>query len=142
MQNIKAKKESLMRLLGMVLILFGLLITLLVDIIFIVSNVALYLLIIIPWFLLIILLKLEIDFVVDRTIIFFIILCVYTIIMSLIALLFISNLVASILLKSILFATVIQLVKIHKTNIITERIRINFFIYTPYFLSLYPAFNT
>ncbi len=88
MQNIQAKKESLMRILGMVLILFGLLITLILDYIFVMANLTLYLLIlliIIPWFLLIILLKLEKDFVVDNVIIFFIILCVYTIIIIFVA---------------------------------------------------------
>ena len=83
MQNIQAKKESLMRLLGMVLILFGLLITLILDYVFVMTNLMLYLMIlfiIIPWFLLIILLKLEKDFIVDNATIFLSILCVYTII--------------------------------------------------------------
>ncbi|MFX0187902.1 MAG: hypothetical protein ACFE8A_09210 [Candidatus Hodarchaeota archaeon] len=86
MQNIQAKKESLMRLLGMILILFGLLITLIFDYVFVMTNLLLYLiilLIIIPWFLLIILLKLEKNFIVDHAIIFFSILCVYTIIIIL-----------------------------------------------------------
>jgi len=85
MQNIQAKKESLMRLLGMILILFGLLITLILDYVFVMTNLIMYLmilLIIIPWLVLIILLKLEKDFIVDHAIIFFSILCVYTIIIS------------------------------------------------------------
>ena len=113
MQNIKAKKESLMRLLGMVLILCGLLITLFVDIIFVISNVALFLLIIIPWFLLIILLKLEINFVVDHAIIFSIIFCIYTIIMSLVALLFISNEVASLLFIILVISDILLLICWH-----------------------------
>ena len=113
MQNIKAKKETLMRLLGMVLILCGLLITLVVDIIFVISNIVLYLLIIIPWFLLIILLKLEIDFVVDRTIIFFIILCVYTVIMSIVALLFSSSELGSILFIMLVISDILLLICWH-----------------------------
>ncbi|TFG21478.1 MAG: hypothetical protein EU529_13510 [Promethearchaeota archaeon] len=124
MQNIKAKKESLIRLLGMVLILFGLLITLVVDIIFLISNIALYLLIIIPWLLLIILLKLEIDFVVDRTIIFFIIICVYTIIMSLVALLFSSNETASILFIMLVLSDILLLICWHFAISIFKRKKI------------------
>ncbi|MFW9898974.1 MAG: hypothetical protein ACFFDO_06910 [Candidatus Thorarchaeota archaeon] len=89
MQNIQAKKESLIRIFGMVLILFGLLITLVLDYIFVLTNLTLYLLIlliIIPWFLLIILLKLEKDFIVNHAKIFFITLCVYTIVIIFIAL--------------------------------------------------------
>ena len=126
MQNIKAKKESLMRLLGMVLILFGLLITLVVDIIFVISNVIFYILIIIPWFLLIILLKLEIDFFVDRTIIFFIILCVYTIIMSLVALLFISNEVGSLLFIMLVISDILLLICWHFAITIFKKKKILF----------------
>ena len=94
MQNIKAKKESLMRLLGMVLILFGLLITLVVDYIFVISNVTLYLLIlciVIPWFILIILLKLEIDFFVENTLIFYILLSIYSVVIIGIGFIFSTN---------------------------------------------------
>ena len=62
MQNIQAKKESLMRILGMGSIFLGLLITIIIDFIFVMTDLTLYLLIllvIIPWILLIILLKLE-----------------------------------------------------------------------------------
>ena len=94
MQNIQAKKESLMRILGMGLILFGLLISIILDYIFVMANLTLNLLIflvILPWLLLIILLKLEKDFIVDHVIIFFIILCIYTIIIVFVALPFSPN---------------------------------------------------
>ena len=94
MQNVQAKKESLMRILGMGLILFGLLISIILDYIFVMANLTLNLLIflvILPWLLLIILLKLEKDFIVDHVMIFFIILCVYTIIIIFVALPFSPN---------------------------------------------------
>ena len=78
----------------MALILFGLLITIILDFIFVLTNLTLYLLIlliIIPWFLLIILLKLEKDFIVDHAIIFFIILCVYAVVIIFLALPFSPN---------------------------------------------------
>ncbi|MFX1392805.1 MAG: hypothetical protein ACFFAH_04440 [Promethearchaeota archaeon] len=94
MQNIQAKKESLMRLLGMVVILFGLLITFVIDYIFVISNITINLLIlciIIPWFVLIILLKLEMDFFVENTLIFYIIIAIYSVIIIVISIIIIPN---------------------------------------------------
>ena len=116
MQNIQAKKESLMRILGMVLILFGLLITLILDYIFVMANFTLYLLIlliIIPWFLLIILLKLEKDFIVDHAIIFFFILCVYTIIIIFVALPFSPNELTSLLFIMLVISDILLLICWH-----------------------------
>jgi len=94
MQNIQAKKESLMRLLGMLVILFGLLITLVIDYIFVIPNIMRYLLIlciIIPWFVLIILLKLEMDFFVENTLKFYVILAIYSVIIIVISIIIIPN---------------------------------------------------
>ncbi|MBD3256207.1 MAG: hypothetical protein GF383_14005 [Candidatus Lokiarchaeota archaeon] len=109
MQNIKAKKESMIRLAGMVIILLGLLLSIVLD--FFINNPAFYimlLMIIIPWFVVIILMKLEIDIIVDKSLIWFIVLIVYTLIMSFIgillyqqgtyALIFISTAISNILL--------------------------------------------
>ena len=109
MQNIQAKKENLIRLLGMVLILFGLLISIALD--YFIHSFILYvfvLLIFIPWFALVVLLKLEIDFIVNKTVIFTVILIFYSIIMLLIgnilstnatnSLIFISTIISNVLL--------------------------------------------
>jgi len=82
MQNIQAKKENLIRLLGMVLILFGLLISIVLD--YFIHSFVLYvfvLLIFIPWFVLVVLLKLEIDFIVNKMVIFIVIIIAYSIVM-------------------------------------------------------------
>ncbi|MFX1258198.1 MAG: hypothetical protein ACFFAN_10085 [Promethearchaeota archaeon] len=92
MQNIKAKKESLIRVLGTVLILFGLLISVVLD--FFILDFILYIYILsifIPWFFLIILLKLEIDILVEYMLIFMIVLTVYSIILIIIGGLVIST---------------------------------------------------
>ncbi|HEY0090015.1 MAG TPA: hypothetical protein VGB37_14310 [Candidatus Lokiarchaeia archaeon] len=109
MQNIQAKKENLIRLLGMVLILFGLLISIVLD--YFIHSLILYvfvLLIFIPWFILVILLKLEIDFVVNKMVIFIVIIIAYSIVMLLIgnnlstnaanSLIFITTVISSVLL--------------------------------------------
>lgn len=67
MQSIKGKKESLLRVLGMGLILIGIICSILFD--FFILSMTLYVLalvIIIPWFVLIVLLKLEKDFFIDN----------------------------------------------------------------------------
>jgi hypothetical protein len=67
---IQAKKEGLMRIGGMVLILFGLILSIIFDS-FLLNNVMLFsfvLLIVISWFVLIILLKLEKDFFVNNAV--------------------------------------------------------------------------
>ena len=129
MQNIQAKKESLMRILGMVLILFGLLITLILDYIFVIANLTLYLLIlliIIPWFLLIILLKLEKDFIVDHAIIFFIILCVYTIIIIFVALPLSPNESTSLLFIILVISDILLLICWHFAITIYKRLKLVF----------------
>jgi len=67
MQSIKGKKESLLRVLGMGLILIGIISSIIFD--FIILSMTLYVLalvIFIPWFVLIILLKLEKDFFIEN----------------------------------------------------------------------------
>ena len=67
MQSIKGKKESLLRVFGMGLILIGIIVSIIFD--FFILNMSLYvlaLIIFIPWFVLIILLKLEKDFFIDN----------------------------------------------------------------------------
>lgn len=67
MQSIKGKKESLLRILGMGLILIGLIASIIFD--FFILSTTLYILILvifIPWFIFIVLLKLEKDFFVDN----------------------------------------------------------------------------
>ncbi len=85
MQNIKAKKEALIRILGTILILIGFLATVVFS--FFAFNVILYvfiLLIVLPWFLIIILLKMEKDFIVENQLIILIVMIVYSVIMLLI----------------------------------------------------------
>lgn len=85
MQSIKGKKESMLRLLGMILILIGLLASLIFDYFILMINLYFFaLLIFIPWFILIVLLKLEIDFFVDNMWKLFIVFCIYTFIVLLI----------------------------------------------------------
>ncbi len=82
MQSIKGKKESLIRVLGMILILLGLFISLIFD--YFIVSITIYLLIIlifIPWFILIVLLKLEKEFFVDNMSKFFVILICYTVVL-------------------------------------------------------------
>ena len=67
MQRIKGKKEGLLRVLGMVLILISVVASIIFD--FFLLNLTIYVLIMIvfiPWFILIVLLKLEKDFFVDN----------------------------------------------------------------------------
>ena len=67
MQSIKGKKEGLLRVLGMVLILISVVASIIFD--FFLLNLTIYVLIMIvfiPWFILIVLLKLEKDFFVDN----------------------------------------------------------------------------
>ena len=84
MQSIKGKKESLIRILGMILILLGLFASL-IFVYFIVSIIIylLLILIFIPWFILIVLLKLEKEFFVDNMPKLFVILLCYTIVLIL-----------------------------------------------------------
>lgn len=85
MQSIKGKKESMLRLLGMVLILIGLLASLIFDYFILMMNFYVFvLLIFIPWFILIILLKLEKDFFVDNMWKLFLLFGIYTFIMIII----------------------------------------------------------
>lgn len=82
MQSIKGKKESLIRILGMVLILLGLFTSLIIN--YFIVSIILYLLVIlifIPWFILIILLKLEKEFFVDNMPKLFVILICYTVVL-------------------------------------------------------------
>ena len=82
MQSIQGKKESLLRVLGMILILLGLFISVLFD--YFIVGIMIYLLIIlifIPWFILIVLLKLEKEFFVDNMSKFFVILICYTVVL-------------------------------------------------------------
>lgn len=73
MQSIKGKKEGLLRVLGMVLILISLLASIIFD--FFLLDFTIYILVLISfiaWFILIVLLKLEKDFIVDNSLKFFI----------------------------------------------------------------------
>ena len=82
MQSIKGKKESLIRVLGMVLILIGLFTSLIFD--YFIISITIYLLVIlifIPWFILIVLLKLEKEFFVDNMPKLFVILICYTVVL-------------------------------------------------------------
>ena len=82
MQSIKGKKESLIRVLGMVLILLGLFTSLIFD--YFIVSIIIYLLVIlifIPWFILIVLLKLEKEFFVDNMPKLFVILVCYTVVL-------------------------------------------------------------
>ena len=82
MQSIKGKKESLIRILGMVLILLGLFTSLILD--YFIVSITIYLLVIlifIPWFILIVLLKLEKEFFVDNMPKLFVILICYTVVL-------------------------------------------------------------
>ena len=82
MQSIKGKKESLIRVLGMIFILLGLFTSVLFD--YFIVSIIIYLLIIlifIPWFILIVLLKLEKEFFVDNMPKFFVILICYTVVL-------------------------------------------------------------
>ena len=66
--GIEAKKQGLLRILGMFLILIGFVIFLIIDF-SILNNLLSYLfliIIIIPWFLVIIFLKLEIEFIIEK----------------------------------------------------------------------------
>lgn len=81
MQSIQAKKEGLLRVFGMVIILFGLLFSIILDIfIFDLTLYVYILLIFVPWFTYIIIIKLEIDFFVEKMMIFMIILTIYSVI--------------------------------------------------------------
>ena len=82
MQSIKGKKESLIRVLGMILILLGLFTSLIFD--YFIISITIYLLVIlifIPWFILIVLLKLEKEFFVDNMPKLFVILICYTVVL-------------------------------------------------------------
>jgi len=82
MQSIKGKKETLIRVLGMVLILLGLFTSLIFD--YFIVSIIIYLLVIlifIPWFILIVLLKLEKEFFVDNMPKLFVILVCYTVVL-------------------------------------------------------------
>lgn len=82
MQSIKGKKESLIRVLGMVLILLGLFTSLIFD--YFIVSITIYILVIlifIPWFILIVLLKLEKEFFVDNMPKLFVILICYTVVL-------------------------------------------------------------
>ena len=82
MQSIKGKKESLIRVLGMILILLGLFVLLILD--YYIFSIIIYLLVIlifIPWFILIVLLKLEKEFFVDNMPKLIVILLCYTIVL-------------------------------------------------------------
>jgi len=67
MQSIKGKKEGLLRVLGMVLILISVLASIIFDF-FLLDLIAyvITIIVLIPWFLLIVVLKLEKDFFVDN----------------------------------------------------------------------------
>lgn len=85
MQSIKGKKESLLRVLGMVLILFGLIASLIFD--FFIIDTGLYILtvlVMLPWFILIVLLKLEKDFFVENMVKFFLALSIYSVVIIII----------------------------------------------------------
>jgi len=85
MQSIKGKKESLLRVLGMVLILFGVLASIIFD--FFIIDTGLYILTVLaflPWFFLIVLLKLEKDFFVENMAKFFIALSIYSVVIIII----------------------------------------------------------
>ncbi len=82
MHSIKGKREGLMRILGTVLILFGLIASIISDFFILLSSTTLYiltLLIFIPWFILIVLLKLEKDFFVENMLKLFFILAIYSV---------------------------------------------------------------
>ena len=82
MQSIKGKKESLIRVLGMILILLGLFVLLILD--YYIFSIIIYLLVIlifIPWFILIVLLKLEKEFFVDNMPKLIVILLCYTVVL-------------------------------------------------------------
>ena len=82
MQSIKGKKESLIRIIGMVLILLGLFTSLIFG--YLIVSIIIYLLVIlifIPWFILIVLLKLEQEFFVDNMPKLFVILICYTVVL-------------------------------------------------------------
>ncbi|MHA1255863.1 MAG: hypothetical protein ACTSPS_09735 [Promethearchaeota archaeon] len=82
MQSIKGKKESLIRVLGMILILLGLFTSVIFD--YFIVSITIYLLVIlifIPWFILIVLLKLEKEFFVDNMPKLFVIMICYTVVL-------------------------------------------------------------
>jgi hypothetical protein len=86
MQSIKGKKESLLRVLGMGLILIGLIASIIFD--FFILSTTLYILtlvIFIPWFILIVLLKLEKDFFVDNMSKFLIVLGIFFVVIIIIS---------------------------------------------------------
>lgn len=67
MQSIKGKKEGLLRVLGMVLILISVLASIIFDFFLLaLITFVLTIIVLIPWFVLIVLLKLEKDFFVDN----------------------------------------------------------------------------
>ncbi|MFX1337440.1 MAG: hypothetical protein ACFFDK_02395 [Promethearchaeota archaeon] len=86
MQSIKGKKEGLLRVLGMVLILISVLATIIFD--FFLLDLTTYILAIVvfmAWFVLIVLLKLEKDFFVDNASKFFVGLGIFSAIIIIIA---------------------------------------------------------
>lgn len=87
MQSIKGKKEGLLRVLGMVLILISVLASIIFDF-FLLDLIAyvLTIIVLIPWFLLIVVLKLEKDFFVDNMSKLFIGLGIYSAIIIIIGL--------------------------------------------------------
>ncbi len=106
MQSIKGKKEGLLRVLGMVLILISILASIIFDFFLLaLITFVLTIIVLIPWFVLIVLLKLEKDFFVDNMAKLFIGLGIYSaiiIIMGLImglsaVLLFITAMISNIL---------------------------------------------
>ena len=87
MQSIKGKKEGLLRVLGMVLILISVLASIIFD--FFLLDLITYvftIIVLIPWFLLIVVLKLEKDFFVDNMSKLFIGLGIYSAIIIIIGL--------------------------------------------------------
>ncbi|MHA1687751.1 MAG: hypothetical protein ACTSUN_00180, partial [Promethearchaeota archaeon] len=66
--SIQAKKEGLLRYLGMGLILLGSILSIIVDTVILVPilHVALFIILTIAWLALIALLKLEVDFIIDN----------------------------------------------------------------------------
>lgn len=86
MQSIKGKKEGLLRVFGMVLILISILASIIFD--FFILDLTMYILtliVFIAWFVLIVLLKLEKDFFVDNTSKLFIVLGIFSAVIIIIA---------------------------------------------------------
>ena len=129
MQSIKGKKEGLLRVLGMVLILISVLGSIVFDFFLLdFTTYILTLVVFIAWFILIVLLKLEKDFFTDNASKFFIALGIFSVVMILIAIMI--GVSASLLFIVVILSNILIIFCWHFALTIFKKEKLIFLIFT------------